>query len=80
MSHCKPNLEYYREICRILDTEPENCLMVGNDPVNDMVVSKIGMKPSWCSTAGRAAFRSTRDQAPCGREDFQPDFQGLLKM
>lgn len=34
--YCKPNPEYYREICRIIDVEPENCLMIGNDESDDM--------------------------------------------
>ncbi len=41
---CKPNPEYYREICRRLDVSPEDCLMVGNDVDDDMVASALGMK------------------------------------
>lgn len=44
MSYCKPRIEYYQEICRIIAEKPEMCLMVGNDPVNDMIVARIGMK------------------------------------
>ena len=44
MSFCKPRVEYYQEICRKIDEAPENCLMVGNDPVNDMTGAIIGMK------------------------------------
>jgi len=43
-SFCKPQLGYYSEICTICNEKPENCLMIGNDPVNDMIASKIGMK------------------------------------
>jgi HAD superfamily hydrolase (TIGR01549 family) len=42
--YCKPQLGYYLEICEQLNEKPENCLMVGNDPVNDMIASKVGMK------------------------------------
>jgi FMN phosphatase YigB (HAD superfamily) len=80
MSHCKPNLEYYREICRFLDTEPEHCLMVGNDLVNDMVVSRIGMK-TFLLRDGQAdsAFSLSREiSRHAAGEDFQPDFQGSL--
>ena len=41
--HCKPNPEYYRDILEILDTKPENCLMVGNDVSEDMVARNLGM-------------------------------------
>ena len=44
MHYCKPRLEYYEEICYKIKEKPENCLMVGDDPVNDMVVGKMGMK------------------------------------
>jgi FMN phosphatase YigB (HAD superfamily) len=80
MSHCKPNLEYYREICGFLDTEPEFCLMVGNDPVNDMVVSKIGMKTFLLSDgqADDAFSISSEIRRHAAGEDFHPDFQGSL--
>jgi FMN phosphatase YigB (HAD superfamily) len=44
MHFCKPRLEYYQEICHKINEKPENCLMVGDDPVNDMVVGNLGMK------------------------------------
>jgi FMN phosphatase YigB (HAD superfamily) len=44
MSYCKPRIEYYEEICTKVDERPESCLMVGNDPINDMIVATIGMK------------------------------------
>ena len=42
--HCKPNLEYYRDILATLDVKPENCVMVGNDVSEDMIARKLGMK------------------------------------
>lgn len=44
MSFCKPRIEYYLEICQKIKEPPEACLMVGNDPVNDMVAAHTGMK------------------------------------
>jgi FMN phosphatase YigB (HAD superfamily) len=44
MSFCKPRIEYYLEICKKINEPPEACLMVGNDPVNDMVAALTGMK------------------------------------
>ena len=41
---CKPNLDYYREICRRIGLAPEECMMVGNDVGEDMVTEKLGMK------------------------------------
>ena len=33
---CKPNPNYYTEICENIGVAPENCLMVGNDESDDM--------------------------------------------
>ena len=34
--YCKPNPDYYREICEKIGVAPENCLMIGNDEREDM--------------------------------------------
>ena len=39
----KPNLNYYKEVLSELGVKPEECLMVGNDVADDMVVTKLGM-------------------------------------
>lgn len=43
IGYCKPNTDYYAELCRRLGVQPEECLMVGNDADEDMVAEKIGM-------------------------------------
>lgn len=42
-SFCKPNPDYYREILGKLGLQAENCLMVGNDALEDMVAREVGM-------------------------------------
>ena len=41
--HCKPNLDYYRDILKLLSLEPNECLMVGNDVAEDMITRELGM-------------------------------------
>jgi len=41
--HCKPNLEYYKDILKRLNVSPEECLMVGNDVKEDMIAKKLGI-------------------------------------
>lgn len=41
---CKPNLDYYRQILKRFDLQPEECLMVGNDVGEDMITEKLGME------------------------------------
>lgn len=41
---CKPNPDYYLEILKKYDLKPEECLMIGNDELEDMhVASSLGM-------------------------------------
>lgn len=42
--YCKPNLDYYRTILEQMGMVAEECLMVGNDVNDDMIVTKLGMK------------------------------------
>lgn len=43
-SYCKPNLDYYRDILKRIDCRPEECLVVGNDVGEDMVVEALGLQ------------------------------------
>ena len=42
--HCKPNLDYYRDILNKMGMKAEECLMVGNDVSEDMVARDLGMQ------------------------------------
>lgn len=42
-SHCKPNIEYYRDILAHIDESADNCIMVGNDVNEDMIAGELGM-------------------------------------
>ncbi len=42
--HCKPNLDYYRDILKEIGAKAEECLMVGNDVDEDMITEQLGMK------------------------------------
>ena len=41
---CKPNPDYYRDIMQTLGVTPEECLMVGNDVVEDMIAETLGAR------------------------------------
>ena len=79
MSFVKPRLEYYLQICEKIDVAPEECLMVGNDPINDMVAGVTGMKTYLTTEVGEIDYSSLRltvdkDSAP--RRVPEPDFSG----
>ncbi len=44
MHFCKPNPQYFGEILNRLDLSPEKTLMVGNDPLEDLIAGKLGIK------------------------------------
>jgi FMN phosphatase YigB (HAD superfamily) len=82
MSFCKPRIEYYQEICRKIKLRPQQCLMVGNDPVNDMIVATIGMKTFLTvdsvevDDSSLALSRELRKDAPSAM--ITPDFMGPI--
>jgi FMN phosphatase YigB (HAD superfamily) len=78
-SYCKPQLEYYQEICRAIDEAPEACLMVGNDPVNDMIVAHIGMKTYMVTDGDAGAIELSRSGHQYVKDEIpQPDYEGPL--
>lgn len=42
--HCKPNLDYYQDVMDKLGANAEECIMVGNDMLEDMIAERLGMK------------------------------------
>ncbi|MBP3891145.1 MAG: HAD family hydrolase [Solobacterium sp.] len=44
MHYCKPNIKYYEELLEMLEIDPKDCLMVGNDVEEDMIVEELGMR------------------------------------
>jgi FMN phosphatase YigB (HAD superfamily) len=82
MSYVKPQAGYYREICAKIRRRPEECLMVGNDPVNDMAAAIIGIR-TYLTTDSRDVDRSRlamsrglleeKDMVTC-----PPDYEGPL--
>ena len=43
-SFCKPNLGYYRDLLKTIDKTPPQCIMVGNNPAEDMCVQQLSME------------------------------------
>ncbi len=82
MHFCKPRLEYYQEICNKLMENPEDCLMVGDDPVNDMIAGKIGIKTFLTTDSSRfknplKIFNNILGLGK-GKEKVKPDYCGTL--
>ena len=65
---CKPNLGYYREIFGKLNISPEQCLMVGNNTVEDLCVGELGAK----------TFLVTDFIENGENTDYKPTYKGTL--
>lgn len=82
MHFCKPRLEYYQEICTKIKEKPEDCLMVGDDPVNDMVAGKLGMKTFLITDSKRlkTQLRAISNKIRFGWQKglMKPDYSGSL--
>jgi FMN phosphatase YigB (HAD superfamily) len=79
MSFVKPRLEYYLEICQKMGLHPPDCLMVGNDPVNDMIAGNTGMKTYLTIEADAVDYSSltlTTDGDRKPADIPSPDFSG----
>lgn len=65
---CKPNPFYFQEITELLDLEPSECWMVGNDCEEDMVAGKLGFN----------TFLVTDYLIDKGNKTIEPDRTGSL--
>lgn len=64
--YCKPNLEYYEEILKTLGKSAEECMMVGNDELEDMVPKRLGMR----------TYLVTDNLVPGNPKGPEPDHKG----
>ena len=80
MRYVKPMPEYYHQTCELIGVAPTDCLMVGNDPVNDMSAALAGLKTYRTTDAEVVDYASLtltdeqRKKSP--REIPAPDYAG----
>lgn len=43
-SYCKPNVEYFRTVLDEMKLDPAECIMVGNDVEEDLVIRQLGVR------------------------------------
>ncbi|MDA8234391.1 MAG: HAD family hydrolase [Clostridia bacterium] len=68
MHFCKPQIEFFQELLEKTGRKPEDCLMVGDDPMEDMIAGKLGIK----------TFLIERGD-PQASLPFKPDYRGTLE-
>jgi FMN phosphatase YigB (HAD superfamily) len=67
--YCKPQLQFYEELLAEIGKKPGQCIMVGNDVQDDLVVGKLGMK----------TFLITNYLINKTNEDFSCTYQGTYE-
>lgn len=71
---CKPNPQYYLDVCRRIGASPERCLMIGNDDREDMLAARA---------AGIDGYLVTDSRIPCAENPWtgpQGSFSDMLDM
>lgn len=74
MHYAKPQLKYYQEILAAIGKEPQECLMVGNDTLEDMIASKLGITTFLVEQY--AIERPDKHYEP----DYRGSFRDLLRL
>ncbi len=80
MRYVKPTTDYYHQVCELVGAAPAECLMVGNDPVNDMAAARAGLKTYRTTDAEMVDYASLtltdeqRKESP--RDIPEPDYEG----
>jgi FMN phosphatase YigB (HAD superfamily) len=78
-STAKPHLEYYQELLQKIDKTPEECLMIGNDKVNDMVAGKLGIKTFLVENGSNNQQKIITTELDEQDPDFPIDASGTLE-
>ncbi len=80
MRYVKPMAAYYHQTCELIGAVPADCLMVGNDPANDMSATLAGLKTYRTTDAeviDYASLTLTDEQRKKShREIPAPDYEG----
>jgi FMN phosphatase YigB (HAD superfamily) len=75
----KPHREYYHELLQKIDKTPEECLMIGNDKVNDMVAGKLGIKTFLVENGSKNHQKIITTELDEQDPDFPIDASGTLE-
>ncbi len=68
MHSSKPHKSYFDEILKKINCKPGECLMIGNDHIDDLAAQKAGIR----------TFLVTNFQKNKGKSKFKPDREGSM--
>jgi FMN phosphatase YigB (HAD superfamily) len=58
MGACKPDAAYFKQVCATIGCAPADCVMVGDDPENDMGAGRFGITTFYVGRGNATADRS----------------------
>jgi len=80
-TYCKPDLNYYREVLSKINKLPEECLMIGNSPAEDMCAGDLGIKTflvtGYLESAGDVDISIYRHGSPEELETYLMSFESI---
>ena len=74
----KPHLEYYQELLSRINRKPSECLIIGNDRVNDMVAGQLGIR-TYLVTNSEKSNKLIHTSLDHEKTDFPVDYSGSLE-
>lgn len=74
---CKPNLQYFEEICKKQDIKPEESIMVGNDVDEDLCSAKLGFDTYLITDT--IVNRQNKDYSSYKNGSFEQFYKDFLK-
>ncbi|MFW9906860.1 MAG: HAD family hydrolase [Candidatus Thorarchaeota archaeon] len=75
----KPHIEYYEELLEKINKKPSECMIIGDDSINDMVAGKLGIKTFLVQSNGRAFADIIETDPKYENIDFSIDYTGSLQ-
>ncbi len=78
--YTKPYIEFFEELLNKINKDPHECIMVGDDPINDMVAGELGIKTFLIiKTDGRAFDNIIKIDPEYENKEFPHDYSGSLE-
>ncbi len=75
----KPHIEFYEELLDKIKKKPSECMIIGDDPINDMVAGGLGIKTFLVKSDRRAFSDIIKTDPNYENVDFPVDHTGTLE-
>jgi FMN phosphatase YigB (HAD superfamily) len=77
--YTKPHIEYYQEILKRIDRTPQECIMIGDDKINDMIAGRIGIKTYLVINKNKKFSKMITTDLDRENPDLPFDYSGSLE-